>query len=84
MMTGMKKQIIMNLPYLIVFYAGNKISWLFRVVRLNDLGEKILYAMNHMGLAFRNPLPSINIQDILIGMIRWMKTMLVLNSRTEM
>ena len=69
MKTDMKKQIIMNLPYLIVFYAGNKISWLFRVIRLNDLGEKILYAMNHMGLAFQNPLPSFNVQDILIGMI---------------
>lgn len=69
MKTAMKKQIIMNLPYLIVFYAGNKVSWLFRVIRLNDLGEKILYVMNHMGLAFRNPLPSFNIQDILIGMI---------------
>ena len=69
MKTAMKKQIIMNLPYLIVFYAGNKISWLFRVIRLNDLGEKILYAMNHMDLAFRNPLPSFNVQDILSGMI---------------
>lgn len=69
MKTDIKKQIIINLPYLIVFYVGNKISWLFRVVRLNDLGEKILYAMNHMGLAFRNPLPSFNIRDILIGMI---------------
>ena len=69
MKTDMKKQIIMNLPYLIVFYTGNKISWLFRVIRLNDLGEKILYAMNHMGLAFQNPLPSFNVQDILIGMI---------------
>ena len=69
MKTDMKKQIIMNLPYLIVFYAGNKVSWLFRVIRLNDLGEKILYVMNHMGLAFQNPLPSFNIQDVLIGMI---------------
>ena len=69
MKTDMKKQIIMNLPYLIVFYAGNKVSWLFRVIRLNDLGEKILYAMNHMGLAFQNPLPSFNIRDVLIGMI---------------
>ena len=69
MKTDMKKQSIMNLPYLIVFYTGNKVSWLFRVIRLNDLGEKILYAMNHMGLAFRNPFPSFNIQDVLIGMI---------------
>ena len=69
MKTDMKKQFIMNLPYLIVFYAGNKISWLFRVISLNDLGEKILYAMNHMGLAFRNPIPSFNIRDVLIGMM---------------
>lgn len=69
MKQDMKKQIIMNLPYLIVFYVGNKVAWLFRVIRLNALGEKILYGMNHMGLAFRNPFPSFYIQDILLGMI---------------
>ena len=69
MKQDMKKQVIMNLPYLLVFYVGNKVSWLFRVIRLNDLGEKILYVMNHMGWAFRNPIPSFNIQDVLIGMM---------------
>ena len=45
MKQDIKKQFIMNLPYLIVFYVGNKVSWLFRVIRLSDLGEKILYAI---------------------------------------
>ena len=69
MKIDMKKQIIMNLPYLIVFYSGNKISCFFQAISLKDFGEKILYAMNHMDLAFRNPLPSFNVQDILSGMI---------------
>ena len=62
-----KKQIIINLPYLIVWYAGNKISWLLHVIRFQSFGEKILYVMNHMELAFRNPLPSFKGKDLLVG-----------------
>ena len=51
MMRNLKKKLIMNLPYLLVFYVGNKVSWLFHVIRIKNLGEKILYAMNHMEVA---------------------------------
>lgn len=62
-----KKQILMNLPYVLVGYAGNKISWLLQAIRIKTFGEKILYAMTHMGLVFKNPLPSFNAKDLWIG-----------------
>ena len=62
-----KKQILMNLPYLLVGYVGNKISWLFHAIRLKTLGEKILYAMNHVAFAFKNPFLSLDVKDLWIG-----------------
>ena len=64
-----KKHIIMNLPYLLVFYVGNKVTWLFRAIRVKDLGEKLLYVLNHAGAAFQNPFPSFHYRDLLVGMI---------------
>ena len=58
-----KKQILINLPYALVGYVGNKISWLFQVIRTKSFGEKILYAMTHAELAFKNPLPSFDAKD---------------------
>ena len=64
-----KKQVLTNLPYFLIGYIGNKISWLFRVVQIHSVGEKILYVMNHLGIAFKNPLPSFQGTDILAGII---------------
>ena len=48
---------------------SNKISWMFRVIHINGFGEKILYVMNHLGNAFKNPLPSFQVKDIFIGVL---------------
>ena len=64
-----KRLILMNMPYLIVGYVGNKISWLFHAIRLKTLGEKILYVMNHMMIAFKNPFPSLDVKDLWFGFI---------------
>ena len=64
-----KRLILMNLPYLIVGYVGNKISWLFHAIRLKSLTDKILYMLNHMGIAFQNPFPSLVAKDLLTGLL---------------
>ena len=69
MMRNLKKKLIRNLPYLLVFYVGNKVSWLFHAIRIQNLGEKILYAMNNMEIAFYNPLPSFVGKDVLMGIL---------------
>ena len=64
-----KRSMLVNLPYLIVGYVGNKMSWLFYAIRLKSLTEKILYMLNHMGIAFQNPFPSFAAKDLWIGLL---------------
>ena len=67
MKKDIKKIILMNLPFVVVGYLGDKLSWLVRTAPAEQAGEKIAYAAMNMGKAFENVLPSINPTDLLIG-----------------
>ncbi len=67
MKKDIKKIILMNLPFVVVGYLGDKLSWLVRTAPAEKAGEKIAYAAMNMGKAFENVLPSINPTDLLIG-----------------
>ncbi len=67
MKKDIKKIILMNLPFVVVGYLGDKLSWLVRTAPAEQAGEKIAYAAMNMGKAFENVLPSINLTDLLIG-----------------
>ena len=67
MKKDIKKIILMNLPFVVVGYLGDKLSWLVRTAPAEKAGEKIAYAAMNMGKAFENVLPSINLTDLLIG-----------------
>ena len=67
MKKDIKKIILMNLPFVVVGYLGDKLSWLVRTAPAEQAGEKIAYAAMNMGNAFENVLPSINPTDLLIG-----------------
>ena len=67
MKKDIKKIILMNLPFVVAGYLGDKLSWLVRTAPAEQAGEKIAYAAMNMGKAFENVLPSINPTDLLIG-----------------
>jgi type IV secretion system protein VirD4 len=67
MKKDIKKIILVNLPFVVVGYIGDKLSWLVRTAPAEQAGEKIAYAAMNMGEAFENVLPSINPTDLLIG-----------------
>lgn len=67
MKKDIKKIILVNLPFVVVGYLGDKLSWLVRTAPAEQAGEKIAYAAMNMGKAFENVLPSINPTDLLIG-----------------
>lgn len=67
MKKDIKKIILMNLPFVVVGYLGDKLSWLVRTAPAEQAGEKIAYAAMNMGKAFESVLPSINPTDLLIG-----------------
>ncbi len=62
-----KKHILLNIPYIAMFYVVNKFSALVRLQEKGELTDKILSALMSFGTAFDNPLPSFNPVDLLVG-----------------
>ena len=67
MKVDVKKLIILNIPYVIVFYMVDKVAWLYRHVNRDLAGMKLVNTFTNFKLAFQNPLPSFHPTDILIG-----------------
>lgn len=59
--------LILNLPFLLIWYFADKISWLYRMVDAKNAGMKIYGCMMYFKSAFKNPLPSIHPVDMLVG-----------------
>ena len=68
-MSKVKKQILLNLPFALIFYFLDKMAWLFRYCRGNSFIDRFMVLLMNMGLAFQNPLPSIHLMDITIGIL---------------
>ena len=62
-----KKNLIMSLPYVFVWYLADKIGWLYRMAEGNAAGEKMVYAFMHFGEAFARKFPSFHPMDVLAG-----------------
>ena len=67
MKVDVKKLIILNIPYVIVFYMVDKVAWLYRHVNGDLAGMRLVNTFTNFKLAFQNPLPSFRPTDILIG-----------------
>ena len=67
MKKDLKKLLILNLPFLFIWYFADKISWLYRMVDAKNAGMKIYGCMIYFKSAFKNPLPSIHPVDMLVG-----------------
>ena len=65
-MSDLKKQLILNSPYLIFVYIFDKLSQSFRIIN-GDMSFKILHIGKGLEYAFSHPLPSFHLIDIAIG-----------------
>lgn len=65
-MSDLKKQLILNSPYLIFVYIFDKLSQSFRVIN-GDMSFKILHIGKGLEYSFSHPLPSLHLIDIAIG-----------------
>jgi len=63
----LKKLIVLNIPYVIVWYLVDKLCWLYRMAEGTLAGEKLLYVFLNFQSAFAKPLPSIHPVDVLVG-----------------
>ena len=63
----LKKVILSNLPFVIFAYAGNKISYAYRIAEGDGFQEKLLPFLNNIGSSFAQVFPSFNLIDVFIG-----------------
>ena len=63
----MKKLVLLNIPYVFAFYFADKVAFAFRSAAGGDLLSVLSAGMSNLSTAFRNPLPSFNLTDLLIG-----------------
>lgn len=63
----MKKLILTNLPYLFIFLFADRASCLYRASPGADMGNKLLYAMEHADRIITGLLPSLYYMDLLVG-----------------
>ncbi len=63
----LKRQIPMNIPYVIVFYLADKLAWLYRFCRGDSLIERLGALYLNFSAAFDNPVPSFYFYDLLAG-----------------
>ncbi len=62
-----KKLILMNLPFILTGYFGDKMYCLYRTVNGADMWAKLGKSIGEMGNMFSNPLPSFHPIDLLVG-----------------
>ena len=63
----LKKFLLLNFPYFIIFYLVDKTVWLFRHCVGDTLFDRVTVLFNNYGMAFSKPLPSLHIYDLLAG-----------------
>ena len=64
---NMKKLVLLNIPYVFAFYFADKVAFAFQLAAGGDLLSVLSAGMSNLSTAFRNPLPSFNLTDLLIG-----------------
>ncbi len=62
-----KKHILLNIPYIAIFYVLDKISAATRVATGDDVSSKFFSLFDDFSVVFANPLPSFHPIDLLIG-----------------
>ena len=62
-----KKFVLMNLPYILTGYFCDKVACLWRVSPGQDASAKMMAVLEGLNDLFKNPLPSLQPKDLLIG-----------------
>ncbi|MBC2080253.1 type IV secretory system conjugative DNA transfer family protein [Listeria booriae] len=69
MSTDIKKQVIIHLPYLLIFYLADKLAELYRLILADNVVEKIVLLIGHIDLLFRSYAPSFDIRDLFVAAV---------------
>jgi type IV secretion system protein VirD4 len=63
------KSQLLNLAYLLPFYVGNKLAQIFRLLQGGDIIDRFIAVSSNLKFIGQYPLPSFNLQDLIIGLI---------------
>ena len=82
-MADKKRLLMTNVPYIIVFYLTDKLSWLYRHCMGNSFAERAGVLFLNFQMAFENPVPSFHARDLAAGVIgaAIVKTMVYLKGK---
>ena len=61
-----KRLLMMNVPYIIVFYLADKLAWLYRHCIGNSFAQKAGVLFLNFQMAFENPVPSLYACDLAV------------------
>ncbi len=64
-----KRLVMLNVPYVIVFYLVDKVAWLYRHCVGDSLVAKAGVLFLNFQMSFENPIPSLYGYDLLAGII---------------
>ena len=52
--------VLMNLPYIVIFYVGNKLAWLYQYCVGDSMIERLMVLILNFQMAFSRILPSMH------------------------
>ena len=64
----LKKQLILNLPYILIGLYATKLGEAWRLAEGADVSQKFLHLMDGFTAAFQSALPSFHPSDLLVGL----------------
>lgn len=62
------RTVLMNLPYIVIFYVGNKLAWLYQYCVGDSMIERLIVLVLNFQLAFSRILPSMHKNKLLVGL----------------
>jgi len=65
----LKRRVLPNLPYLLIFWFANKLGEAYRLAQGTDFLQRLTRSMATLGPAMRHPLPSFNLFDLCVGLV---------------
>ncbi|EAF2801596.1 VirD4-like conjugal transfer protein, CD1115 family [Listeria monocytogenes] len=80
---NIRKQVIIHLPYLLLFYLTDKLAELYRLILADTIIEKIVLLVGHIDLLFRSYLPSFHLQDLCVATITVVFIRLVIYQKSK-
>ncbi len=85
MKTKWIRTILLNLPYLIPWYLGNKFSQIFSLLQGGDFLDRCLAVFANLSYLSRDPWPSIRPQDLIFGVLvaLALKSVVMVRSRNK-